>query len=97
MVKGAKDLWKHYKSWTSGGQVSLDAEIEWLKDNQLGRCLAHHNLVFKMPVEMYPGDWRVQQDCFVMARRCTSSKNKFYLDCQVMEPVSHAGRTIQLP
>eukprot|EP00961_Rhodomonas_salina_P071125 955097-Rhodomonas_salina.1 len=46
---------------------------------------------------MYPGDWRVRQDGFVMARRCTSSKDKFYLDCQVMEPVSHTGRTIQLP
>lgn len=32
-----------------------------------------------------------------MARRCTNSKGKYYLDCQVMEPSSFVGRTIQLP
>eukprot|EP00961_Rhodomonas_salina_P089848 1208555-Rhodomonas_salina.1 len=50
-----------------------------------------------MPAEMYPADWRVRQDGFVMVQRCINSKNKFYIDCQVMEPLLHAGRTIQLP
>eukprot|EP00961_Rhodomonas_salina_P029449 396960-Rhodomonas_salina.2 len=32
-----------------------------------------------------------------MARRCTNSKGKYYLDCQVMEPSLFVGSTIQLP
>eukprot|EP00961_Rhodomonas_salina_P056951 765640-Rhodomonas_salina.1 len=32
-----------------------------------------------------------------MARQCTNSKGKYYLDCQVMEPSSFVCLTTQLP
>ena len=35
-------LGQHYLEWTNGAQIPLTAEIDSLKDQQLGRCLAHH-------------------------------------------------------
>ena len=58
---------KHYKSWTSGSQVPLDAEIELLEDHQLGRCLTHHQFVLAYPQDWFPSEWMVKSSGHVMA------------------------------
>eukprot|EP00961_Rhodomonas_salina_P023683 318171-Rhodomonas_salina.1 len=40
--KRDRKLRQHYLEWTNGVQIPLRAEIDSLKDQQLGRCLAHH-------------------------------------------------------
>eukprot|EP00961_Rhodomonas_salina_P062557 839891-Rhodomonas_salina.1 len=47
-------LRQHYSDWTNGEQIPLTAEIDRLKDQQLGRCLAHHWFVVKLPADWFP-------------------------------------------
>eukprot|EP00961_Rhodomonas_salina_P181053 2443901-Rhodomonas_salina.1 len=49
-----RKLRQHYSEWTNGAQVLLAAEIDSLKDPQLGRCLAHHRFVIKYPADWFP-------------------------------------------
>eukprot|EP00961_Rhodomonas_salina_P256018 3460195-Rhodomonas_salina.1 len=77
---------KMYKSWSNGAQVQMDAEIQLLSDAQLGRVLAHHHFVFKLPPDWAPADWR-----------STGSKGTFYLDYDVLEPTEQVGEPLQLP
>eukprot|EP00961_Rhodomonas_salina_P142674 1920718-Rhodomonas_salina.1 len=65
---------KHYKAWTHGSQIPMTAEIAVLKDNQLGRCLAHHCFVMKLPADWFPKSVGTQADGAIMARHCYGSK-----------------------
>eukprot|EP00961_Rhodomonas_salina_P008411 114423-Rhodomonas_salina.1 len=88
---------RQYKSWTSEAQVPLDVEIDLLRDAQLGRCLARHCFVFKLPTDWAPATWKLKQDGFVMVRLCTGSKGNMYLECDVLSPREMICKTLQLP
>jgi hypothetical protein len=93
LAKRARSL---YKSWTAGAQIPLDAELDRLSDQQLGRCLAHHRFTFKLPADWFPSEWKVKTGGHIMARKCYGSKGKYYLDCDVVEPSKYQGRAVQL-
>eukprot|EP00961_Rhodomonas_salina_P151976 2045930-Rhodomonas_salina.1 len=78
----ARELQKHYKTWTNGEQVLLNAEIDKLSDAQLGKCLAHHQYTFMCPVDWFPSEWGMQRDGYVTARWCRGQKSTFYLECE---------------
>eukprot|EP00961_Rhodomonas_salina_P049070 658680-Rhodomonas_salina.1 len=61
----------------------MTAEIATLKDNQLGRCLAHHRFVMKLPADWFPKSVNTQADGAIIARHCYGSKGKYYLDCEI--------------
>eukprot|EP00961_Rhodomonas_salina_P035224 473845-Rhodomonas_salina.1 len=79
-----QSLQKHYSSWTNGAQVPLSAEIDVLKDQQLGRCpgLAHHWFTMKLPANWYPTDMGTSEDGYITVRKCYGSKGTYYLDCE---------------
>eukprot|EP00961_Rhodomonas_salina_P011264 151141-Rhodomonas_salina.1 len=56
-----KEQRHHYRSWTNGAQIPLNAEIDRMSDAQLGRCLAHHNFTLKLPADWYPTGWNVRE------------------------------------
>eukprot|EP00961_Rhodomonas_salina_P280705 3791920-Rhodomonas_salina.2 len=88
---------KHYSEWTSGAQVQLTAEIDRLKDQQLGRCLAHHRFVIKLPADWYQHELATKRAGYIMVKQCWNSKGKQYLDCYILEPVKYRGSKMVLP
>eukprot|EP00961_Rhodomonas_salina_P051820 695403-Rhodomonas_salina.4 len=83
----ARDLKRHYKSWTRRSQIQLNTEIDMLSDQQLARCMEHHQYTFKLPADWYLAEWdRINQDSYVSARKVINSKGKIYLDVDVLEP-----------
>eukprot|EP00961_Rhodomonas_salina_P078540 1056082-Rhodomonas_salina.1 len=96
-IQRDRTLRKHYSEWMNGAQVQLAAEIDCLKDQQLGRCLAHHRFVVKYPADWFPPDMPTTKEGYIMAKRSWSSKGKHYLDCDVLQPVEHRGCKIVLP
>eukprot|EP00961_Rhodomonas_salina_P121433 1634503-Rhodomonas_salina.2 len=82
-----------YKGWLNGVQVPLNAKLEKLKDEQLGRALAHHNFVFKLPADWFPEAMEIKAARYVRAKRCYGQQSTggkaYYLDCEVIEPVDH--------
>jgi hypothetical protein len=91
---------RDYSSWTDGGQIPLDAEIDALKDNQLARVLAHHRFVISMPAEWWPDDMPSPQGGVLMAKKANGQKRgqkrDDFLDFIVMEPSQHRGKILQL-
>lgn len=75
----------------------MTAEIPALHDKQLGRSLAHHRFMLKCPVDWFPDHLATRVDGVIMARHCFGSKGTHYLDCEVVEPAEHKGKTIQFP
>eukprot|EP00961_Rhodomonas_salina_P173115 2334459-Rhodomonas_salina.1 len=55
------DARKHSSRWTNGAQVPLSTELDALKDQQLARCLAHHNFVTKLPQDWFPPDMPIAE------------------------------------
>eukprot|EP00961_Rhodomonas_salina_P172916 2331563-Rhodomonas_salina.1 len=56
-------------------QILLNAQIEKLKDDQLGRALAHHNFVFKLPADWFPEWMEVKESGYVKAKLCYGQKS----------------------
>eukprot|EP00961_Rhodomonas_salina_P121493 1635437-Rhodomonas_salina.1 len=48
--------------------------MDLLRDQQLGRALAHHRFVLKIPEDWALASWKQRGDGYVMACRCTGSK-----------------------
>eukprot|EP00961_Rhodomonas_salina_P034166 459661-Rhodomonas_salina.1 len=61
-----RKLRQHYSEWTNRAQVPLAAEIDCLKDQQLGRCLAHHRFVIKYPADWFSPEMSTGQDGHIM-------------------------------
>eukprot|EP00961_Rhodomonas_salina_P029985 403960-Rhodomonas_salina.1 len=93
------EIRKHYSEWTSGAQVPLtaDSEIDSLKDQQLGHCLAHHHFVIKLPADWYPPELATKRAGYIMVKQCWNSKGKQYLDCDILEPIKYSGSKMLLP
>eukprot|EP00961_Rhodomonas_salina_P212338 2867090-Rhodomonas_salina.2 len=76
----ALDLKRHYKSWTLGSQIQLNAKIDMLSDQQLVRCMEHHQYTFKLPADWYLAEWDgIDQDCYMLARKPVLSKKQLAL------------------
>eukprot|EP00961_Rhodomonas_salina_P136483 1836210-Rhodomonas_salina.1 len=41
------------RTWSSGADVPLTASLSTMTDKQLGRALAHHKFVFRLPKEWW--------------------------------------------
>eukprot|EP00961_Rhodomonas_salina_P109492 1473905-Rhodomonas_salina.2 len=75
-----RKLRQHYSEWTNGAQTPLTAEIDCLKDQQLGRCLAHHQFIVKLelPADWFQPELSTRRDGYIMIMRCWNSKGKHY-------------------
>jgi len=88
------------RTWTSGADVPLTAPISVMTDKQLGRALAHHKFVFRLPKEWWYNHTTGQyESCIAVADSCVKLNGRFYLNCSIVAPAptKRSAHVLQFP